>query len=302
MIQSEKKSEFQLFLENHQDKNVYFEPLDGNHGDTLILMGAKHVLQKARIRLTEQAKKASLIVINGSGGMNDIWMGGLEKLKYYRKTYPDTPLVVGPSSYRFENFDFNTICKISQAPLTLFAREHFSEELLRQICMPAYVTIKVSPDLAFELCDTKFIADLKANCRAEHMLIAMRKDREGSAGVLAKTRIWLTGKLRRPLSKIRDRLVAFRSHDVIAEIMRQEQCPQDIPKIYRDVSSSLSFDEFLSVICRSAFTITDRLHVGILSHLLNKRVILRPGIYHKIRGVYEMSLSGPNSLTILWSK
>ncbi len=301
-MSSDKKSEFQIFLENHKGKDVYFEPLTGNNGDTLIQMGAKHVLHKANLRLTEQAKKANLIVINGGGAMNDIWMGGFEKLKYYRKEYPDTPLIVGPSSYRFENFDFNTICRISQAPLTLFARERFSAGLLSKMNMPPYVTVKVSPDLAFELYDSAFMADLITRCRAEYVLIVMRKYKEGSRSMWVKTGTWLPSKIRRPLSKIRDRLVAITSHDVIEDIIRQEQCPLNIPRIYRDVSASVSFDEFLNAVCRAAFIITDRLHTGVLGHLLNKRVVLRPGIYHKIRGVYEMSMSEPNSPTTLWSK
>jgi exopolysaccharide biosynthesis predicted pyruvyltransferase EpsI len=299
---SNEKSEFQIFLESKRNKKVYFEPLAGNNGDTLIQIGAKHVLQKANLQLTEEVNKADLIVINGGGAMNDIWMGGLKKLEYYRREYPNIPVIVGPSSYRFENFDFNTICKISTAPLTLFARERFSEDLLRKMNMPSYVNVKVSPDLALELHDSDFIKDLITKCRSEYILIAMRKYKEGASNILIRTGRWLPGKIRRPLSKIRDWLAAMKSRDVISDIIKQENYTPNMPRVYRDVSASVSFDEFLNTICCAASIVTDRLHIGVLGYLLNKRVILRPGMYHKIRGVYELSMSGPDSRVTLWSE
>jgi len=298
---STEKTEFHLFLETLRHKKIYFEPLAGNHGDTLIVMGAKHVLEKAGCGLVEDPEKAEVILINGSGGMNDIWKGALEKLACYRKEYPELPTVVAPSSYRFKDYDFRAICEISQVPLILFARERISEQIVKETDLPSHVRVKVSHDLAFELKDSDFVRALADKCRSGHILIVARKDREGSAGVLAKTKgTWIPKKIRRPFSWMRDRLVAFRSRDVIGEILREENIPKDVQRIYRDVSSSVSFEEFLDAICGAALIVTDRLHVGILGHLLNKRVVLRPGIYHKIKGVYELSMSGPNSRTSLW--
>ena len=86
---------------------------------------------------------------------------------------------------------------------------------------------------------------------------------------------------------------------MIGAILESAALPRSIPRLYRDVSVSVSFAEFTEAIRNAALIITDRLHIGILGYLLEKRVVLRPGAYHKIRGVYELSMSGPNSRTTL---
>ena len=129
----------------------------------------------------------------------------------------------------------------------------------------------------------------------------MRKDEEGSAGILAKIRgIWLPRKIRRLFIPIRDKLVALVSFDAIKAILKEEGVSEDIPKIYSDISSSVGFDEFVTTICNAALIITNRLHVGVLGHMLNKRVVLIPGTYHKIEGVYKLSMSGTGSQTKLY--
>jgi exopolysaccharide biosynthesis predicted pyruvyltransferase EpsI len=168
--------------------------------------------------------------------------------------------------------------------------------------LPPCVDVQVSPDLAFELGGTDFICKLREKLLEKYILIAMRRDQEGPAGILARTHArWLPKQVRKPLSKLRDRLTAYRSQDVVNEILRHERIPGGIPRIYRDVSEALSFDEFVHVISNSRTIITDRLHSGILGFLLNKRVILIPREDHKVKGVYELNMSGPNSRTTLWS-
>ena len=298
------ESPFLHFMRRVADKKTYLETfVRGNNGDQLILMGTKHVMKKVGCITVGGPQEAEQILFRGSGSINDIWRGGITVLEKYRRDFPNIPPIVGPSTYIFRQVDIGSVLNISDAPLTMFARDELSEKFVREIDLPDSVEVKVSPDLAFELTDTSFIVDLLGKRRQKNVLIAMRKDCEGAAGILTKIRgTWLPEKVRRPLSWVRDRLVSLRSRDVIETIIKRENMPRNIPKIYRDVSVSVGFDEFLRMICDAALVITDRLHVGILGHMLNKRVVLIcSGEYHrhKLKGVYDLSMSGPGSNTTL---
>jgi exopolysaccharide biosynthesis predicted pyruvyltransferase EpsI len=53
----------------------------------------------------------------------------------------------------------------------------------------------------------------------------------------------------------------------------------------------------------AALIITDRLHVAVFGHLLGKRVVMvcGPGpVGEKLKGVYDFSMSGPDSRTSLY--
>lgn len=276
----------------------------GNNGDMLIVMGAKHVLQKTVCKVVESPEDADQILIKGGGFMIDVYKTAFEAVLHYRRKYHSVPLIMGPNTFRFRGVNFREICEASSSPFILFARDNISAELLREANLPAHCQVHISHDSAFELYDSDFVAELLTKCQGKHILIAMRKDVEGSAGILIKMKgTWLPKKIRRPFSWLRDKMVAHMSHDIIQRIIKQEEVPKRLPRIYRDVSSSVSFEHFVASIRDAALIITDRLHVGVLGHLLNKRtVLICSGEYHKhkMKGVYELSMSGPESRTTLF--
>jgi exopolysaccharide biosynthesis predicted pyruvyltransferase EpsI len=294
-------SEFERFLRERGALKTFFEPLSGNNGDELITMGARHLLSKIDLPLVSTPEEAEQIVINGGGAMVDIWDGaGIKVLEKYRLSFPTTPLIVAPSSFRFNGIDFPGICGLGTSELTVFARESYSLDLLRSLNLPANTTACMSQDLAFELKDSTFLNQHKKDKQAAHVLIALRKDKEGDAGVLVKVKGgWLPGILRKPLSRLRDRLVASRVQGLLDQIISKAGTFDDKPRLYCDVSASVCFQEFVDSIKNAALIVTDRLHVAILGNLLEKQVLLRPGGYHKIRGVYEHSMSGSDSLVTL---
>jgi exopolysaccharide biosynthesis predicted pyruvyltransferase EpsI len=169
--------------------------------------------------------------------------------------------------------------------------------------MPDHCEVNLSQDTAFELKGSVFIEELKRDCSEKHVLVAMRKDKEGAAQILTKTRgTWLPKRIRRPLSWLRDRLVAHVSHDLTGEIIETFRCEQH-PRIYRDVACSLSFDGFVESIRDASVVITDRLHAAVFGYLLDKRVILVcANDYHrqKLKGVFDLSMSGPDSRVTLY--
>jgi exopolysaccharide biosynthesis predicted pyruvyltransferase EpsI len=301
-VTDQKDSPFVAYLRSVQGEKVFVEPLAGNNGDALILMGLEHVISKTGLSVVRNPREAGRILVNGGGAMSDVWLAGFDVIARYRREYPHVPVVVGPSTFRFRGFDFGRVSGIGRAPLILFARDRISQELATEAAKEPHVSIRVSDDLAFELGDTDFIRGLTQSSSEQHVLVAMRKDREGRAKILAKAKgTWLPKVIRRPLSKIRDRLVAKRSGDIIEQIINQQGVEPRMRRLCRDVSVSVSFHDFVATVRDAALIITDRLHVGILGHLLNKKTVLFDSEYHKIRGVYEMSMSGQGTRTVLWS-
>ncbi|MBN2133421.1 MAG: polysaccharide pyruvyl transferase family protein [Sedimentisphaerales bacterium] len=297
------KSSFCAYLETISDKKIFFEPLQGNNGDRLILMGAEWALEKSGCKRAEDAQSADVILLNGSGGMNDIWHFGLNRLESYRTDYPDLPIIVGPSTYRFQGDQFKRICEINQTPLMFFTRDRASIDVIRQQCADAHIEVVPSHDLAFELDDSDFIRDLRANVREKHVLIVKRGDRESlGRGVVTRVKgSWFPKKLRSPLSRIRNRLLSFKRRDVYKSIMADYGVAKTIPVVNQDVSTEVPFSEFVAAIRDSTLVITDRLHVGVLAHMLNKWTVLMPASFGKIEGVHEMSMSGPNSRTVVYA-
>jgi len=299
---SHKKSNFCAYLEALGNKNIFFEPLHGgNNGDRLILMGAKWSLRKSRCKLVEKPQLADVILLRGGGAMNDIWYFGLNKLEFYRTHFPSLPIIVGPSTYRFQRDQFKRICEINQTPLVFFTRDYMSIEIVHEQCAYAYIDIKPSHDMAFELQDSAFINNLRKNAHEKHVLIVTRGDQVSlSKGVLTKVKgSWVPKIVRSPLSMVRDRLLSFARRDTYKSIMEKYGISKGLPVINQDISCRVSFSKFVLAIRDATLVITDRLHVGVLAHLLDKRTILLPASFKKIEGVYKMSMSGPNSRTVL---
>lgn len=297
------QSSFCKYLIALNRHKFFFDPLAGNNGDTLILLGAKKLLKKTNICLVDNPSLADYVLLNGGGAMNDLWGSGIKKIEYYRTRYPDKPIIVGPSSFFIEKPHFKNICELCSTGISIFLRESFSEKHLQDLNLPSYVSLYVSHDLAFELEDDPLILNLRKSCKQEHILIAIRKDKEGKAKILSKVKgKWFPNRLRHHLSKMRDALVSWESHSEIDDILIKDSWSNDLPKIRRDVSGSVSFDIFIDFIARSALIITDRLHVAILGYLLKKQVRLLPGNYHKIEGVFHYSMDHPGSSVTLYKR
>jgi exopolysaccharide biosynthesis predicted pyruvyltransferase EpsI len=307
----EKRSRFYRFMESVKDKKIFFREWEhGNNGDQLILMGVQRVLRETGCELVDSPEAAEQVLLNGGGWFQDAFPRAFEKIAYYRRQYPSLPLIMAPQVFRVQNVNFKEVCEISNSPFILFARDYFSAESLQQKNLPEHCQIHVSQDPAFELEGGDFIKDLAQASSEKHVLIALRKDEFianselSTAKLLARAKgTWLPKRIRRPLSWVRDRMVANVSKDVIARILKEEKVKRELPKIYRDVSVSVGFEKFVTAIRDAALIITDRLHVAVFGHLLGKRVVILCGpgyIREKLKGVYDFNMSGPGSRTSLF--
>jgi len=283
---------FAEFLGQRLDVPTFFEPLGGNNGDELIRMGAEHLLTKLAISRVASPDEARLIVINGGGGMNDIWRKGLEDFHRLRSTHPDTEIVIGPSSFYFEQTDFAALIAAGRAPVTIFCRERASERLLHDILPPGTADVRLSHDLAFELIDSEWLGFLRSGTAESHVLITLREDREGLVGSRrAGAAARLPAPVRAPLKRLHALYRRKQAGSNLSRLITQRGSFESLPIVNADISTSVSFDRFVDLIRSAALIITDRLHVSILGCLLDRGVTLLPGSYHKIRGVHEFSMS-----------
>lgn len=304
------ESPFLQFMRGTADKKTYLETFPyGNNGDVLIVKGIEEVLRKANCRMVSKADSAEQILMSGGGRFQDAFPAAFDNIAYYRRQYPSLPLIMAPQVFRVGKINFRDICGISQSPFILFVRDEISDKSLRDSNLPGHCEVRLSQDPAFELKDSEFIKHLMQKSSEKHILITMRKDfpmkedKLMSAKLLARmTAPWLPKKIRRPLAWVRDRIVAQINADIIRDILKKENMPKRLHKIYRDISFSVDFEEFVAIIRDAALIITDRLHVAVLGHLLSKRVVIvcAPGwLGQKLKGLYDFSMSGPNSRTSL---
>jgi len=271
----------------------------GNHGDELIYRGLEGRLQELDIEyeafpyfnpesrtFSRKAKKSvnlamieygivpfrfpsfgdvDYIYIHGGGNMNDMWPYVLRMLESLFKIYPETPIIVGPQSYYFENTDFGSIVKKHSSEMTLFCREEYSEQVLKGQNIQEYATVGLSPDTAFYLGK----GDLQGHI---------------DKGILAKYNVTPD---KYTLLALRDDVESAVKEETVEQL--SEQISGEVLK--KDISTASTVSEFISLANYADYIYTDRLHGGILSAILKKDATLIENSYYKTRGVYEYSLS-----------
>jgi exopolysaccharide biosynthesis predicted pyruvyltransferase EpsI len=300
------------FLQTLEGRKVFFDPLHGNHGDSLLTLAAQMLLADAGADMVADPAAAGFILLNGGGSMVDGWHG-LQKLRRFCRMYPRTPLAVLPSSFHFPRTRLVDIVGRRSAPMWLWARERTSLDLLRRAGLESSVTLAIDHDLAFFLAGTPFIDELKSHQPDNSLLIVERDDWEGPTGrrrvlsppgldfIPEKFRTAVRRHMLGPLRKRQDQASPFRK--AALDFVRQYH-PEaaGMPSYTGDISlpEVCDFDAFLDHVARSSIIVTARLHVAIIAHLLNRRTYLVDGSYHKFRGVFEYSMRGGSTALIHW--
>lgn len=283
-------SSFASFFQKFSATRMYVNWIaPGNNGDRLISLGLQHVLDQTSVDQVDSEDDAEVLLLRGSGSLNDVYPDAVAHLINWRQSHPRLPLIVAPSTFYLQSGTrFFQFLEASDAPVWLFARDRTSYVLLSGRPLPQHVHVNISRDCALELVGSPALESWLSLRADEHRLIALRKDKEGEVPSLGRIHgRWLPRIIRTPLFKLRDRIVANRLSDCWA----QSGMSEGRLEIVRDVSVSVSFEEFISAIARSNSILTNRLHVAILGYMLGKRTTLREGSYHKNRSVYEYSLS-----------
>ena len=314
------------FLEELRGCRVFLPHNPGNLGDRLIAMGSAYAIRRAGIRLVDDPRRADWLFLQGGGGMNEYWGTQFSRFLGMSERWPNKPLAVLPSTFRFATDLFASTLERRQAPTRLFARDRVSFEWLRAFSAPN-VHPRLADDTAFFLADSPFVARLRERRQRTsevHILIVERSDGEHHASTATLTRriepvvpdVGWRAAAKRQLRPWRETLRRTRYRRRVAPwsvpasaTMLDEATTHArllgldpaLPIRVGDVSDNYiyTFDEFVDAVLSSALVVTTRLHVGILAALAGVPTALRDGRYGKLRGAYELSMSHMPHVTLI---
>jgi exopolysaccharide biosynthesis predicted pyruvyltransferase EpsI len=293
------------FLAGFAGKRVFTPWIADDNGNELVVIAMRHLFGEAAITSVDSAEQADLIVIGSNGGMlgtatwipkvfSDHWNG-----------FPETPLCVLPSSYLFENRPFAERLQHRAAPVTLFARDRYSFEHMRDTqALPPCCKLELDDDAAFALTGTPFIHQL-AQIPREHILVVERTDIEHHAIAFDSGRVRLRRKVGKLLGSRVKRLIyplvtkgrtysktTFRKQ---CDTILSEEFPEHVSekRYVADIGNRnvCDVDKFCRAVAAAHVVFTTRMHVGILAAMIGRPTYLFKGPYHKIPGVYELSLA-----------
>jgi len=321
-IQTPLLDSLQTVLMPYRGKPVFFEPLHGNNGDRLIEMGSRELLARLGITLVNQPDQAAVILLNGGAGMTDIWVHGFETLATYNRRYPTIPLIICPSSFWFTQTDFPALFRDRRSPAWIYARERYSLETLQALEFPGDVRLGLDHDMAFHLQNSAYLRELRTKTAQKHILIVERNDPESVTGsyqpqvVSSSTSRWKQF-IPKPIKQavyrhvtipLRHRQIAQHlgeqgihttfTQDCLHRLIQDDPSRATLPIFAADISDPAlcNFHRFSQLIAEASVVAATRLHVGILAALLDKPTYIQAGSYHKIRGIYEYSLTNYNQV------
>lgn len=294
-------------LNGLRGKSIFFEPVGGNNGDTVIELGTRELFRRLDIQVHDNRNAAEVILINGNGGVGvELHQKNFSGLRQYTRGFPHTPVILLPSSFHFQGDRIGACFQGRSAPALMFARDRYSLERLQGQTLPPNVQIGLDDDMAFHLRGSELIESLKQRSKSKHVLLVERFDVEAAPGVKPRE-IQVSRKFKRGLpvpirnfvKKIIHNHRAAQTKFTPATLQRlYREAPQykGLPVIAQDISSQVgyTFDQFVDVIANAAVVVTMRLHVGILAALLDKPTYLidaNRAVYPKLKGIYEQSMT-----------
>jgi len=271
-----------------ENKDAFFTVIQpgGNNGDELIYKGLNKKLRDIKIRYKEIkygegrlsrkirrinkkigtnlrevniSKKTDLILIHGGANINDYWGYGTRLLRNLILHY-NVSIAVAPQTFYFAKTNFLEMLKKAKQEIHLFCRETTSYFLLEKMQLPDNIKIHLSDDTAFYLSKEDFAHFYRDNDKKGYALLCFRGDKESKVSLDVK--------------KISEEIFTDWNMEIIIE----------------DISINHSFEDFVKVIARAKIVVTDRLHVGVLSSILEKPTLLLPNSYFKNKAVHEYSL------------
>ncbi len=271
-----------------KNKDAFFTVIQpgGRNGDELIYKGLNKKLRDINIVYKEEkyregklsrglslvnkrigtnlkevniSKKTDLILIHGGGNINDIWGFGTRLLKNLI-LHSDGPIVVAPQTFYFTRTKFSDILKKTEREIHLFCREETSYYILQKLQLPDNVKIYLSDDTAFYLSKEDFAYLKGGNDKKEYALLCFRRDKE--------------------------RKMSLDVNETFREIFMD----WNMGIINEDIAVNPSFEDYVKVIAGAKIVVTDRLHVGVLSSILEKPTLLLSNSYFKNKAVYENTL------------
>lgn len=265
-----------------------------NPGDTLIWEGALDLLKGCKYKCLgtcgwdeykyRPLSKDTVILIIGGGFFGDVWRNAWDCVMDTITQYPDNPIIILPQSIHYDNqtvakSDAQRLSKCSK--LTICVRDQRSFDYGKSVFSNNIILV---PDLAFHLPINKYRKDIVNSGRT---LYVKRADKEKPAVELKSldnvdVRDWpdmdekLTGSLRIVMG-LYARIRPYKSSKFIEWI---------ISKLMYYFQRRIIIKNAVDFIDQYDTVYTTRLHVMILSFLLDKEVIILDNSYGKVSGCY----------------
>ena len=256
----------QLLSELQKFGSFTYMPNSGNMGDMLIAAATirwfdKNHLRYNRIETPNETPKN--FVYGGGGAWIDEWVGGLKTIIEIMKKAER--VVILPSSF----YNVPEFVEILDERFVVFCREKKSYEYLLEQGTKAKILL--DHDMAFRL-DGDIFKNLSAPSRLKKLASSLRNAVKSLSKevYLYRKDSESKGNYKTDLD-LSNMLGWFSSYETIKDI---------------DFAIGIMM-EFLT---HFETIYTDRLHVGVASALLGKKVILSDNSYGKLRGVYNQTM------------
>jgi len=236
------------------DENVFVLLNSGNRGDGLIHMGGRALLEKCGVSYQEIEFGREV-----SGQTLLVYGCGGFCVPYHHNvqrtrfyTQRFDKIYILPSSFDLSCDEVRRFIAELPKKIIVYCRERYSFEQVRQFA-PYKENIFLDHDLAF------YVNYSQYKRPGTGTLIAFRRDSESIVPLNIKRKLSFL-KLRRN---------------------------KDVSK-----GPATEGESLLSLVAKYREIFTDRAHVAIAAAMLGKETYLFPNSYHKVKGIYEYSLSG----------
>jgi exopolysaccharide biosynthesis predicted pyruvyltransferase EpsI len=276
----------------------------GNNGDRLMLAGMDRVISAAQLRQTNVASEADVLIIPPSGALRDGYSKMQRCLAQVAKSFRGHHVIILPSSVHLEHSRLSEWLPF-QARITIFCRERYSEQHVLASHLEGHwadLDVRLAHDMAFSWGRTPVRSQMGGR---RYALQAWRHDAEALRVHVAflpaaGARRTVGGRARPFLSRSApDFSKRWIDRRMVSRVGRQRLGGMPVWESWSgrvlsgDVSNSklYSFDEYLEAISGASIVFTDRLHVAVPAALLGIETHLFDVNYHKVRGVFELSLS-----------
>lgn len=329
-MRNPKASSLLNILSKFRGCSAYVVPMEdshgrplGNNGDALMLRVFEKRLQQLEIAQVPQAK-ADIIIVPPNGAMLDRYQFP-SLLTNKIASMKDLPLVIFPSSAYFRETNPSEIFSGGRSEVLWILREPKSFDHLTGRWGESLSQCRVELVLDHDVVASEGSEISEYFPAVEdrgYVLVAARLDTESrfssrthvhagrDRGLLSLAkRAWLAAPQTTMQTRV-NRLLAQPAlaangraleRQVSAEAARFLREVWELPHVYLDVSSPrfCTYHEYREMIAKASAVISDRLHVGMPAGLLGKPTVISEGSYHKLRGVYEHSLAGIETMQFL---
>ncbi len=291
-----------------------------NIGDILIWEGERHFLKNLgykclnrgyNYRARNKIKEDTLILLQGGGNFGDLWRFIHEDRIDIIRQYKNNPIIITPVTLWYENTDLlkQDAKELSSHPnLTICARDSVTYNILKRHFNNNIILV---PDMAFYI-ETSMIEQHTHN-ECKGTLFLKRNDKELLSNLSFSPKNiqggidvhdWPTMEINPPywlrykkLCRYGNRLVHFNGLQILSKFIIKSS-----DWYFHNCCRKQLIHDGINFVSQYRNIFTTRLHVGILSILLDKEVTILDNSYGKNANFFNTWLKDTDGITLLKPK